>query len=486
MFEITDKKIVPPEPDEPNAGGFVTFEGRVRNTNEGRPVSTLEYEALPAVAINEGTALIEEASRKFGLIWAHAIHRVGKLELGEVAVWIGCGAPHRKEAFQACEYIIDELKHRLPIWKKEHYVDGPAEWVNLHQNPPGAQIFPSDVFDRQLLMPEVGPQGQAALQKAKVLVVGAGGLASSALPYLAAAGVGKIGIVEPDLLDLSNLHRQVLFGHGEVGRSKAQLAAAAIRKIHPFAQVEAFEERLSDKNVDRITSEFDIVVDGTDRFDAKFLMNDACQRLGLPLVQASIYRMEGLVQTILPGGPCLRCLWEEEPADGCVKTCSEAGVLGVVPGFFGIIQATEVIKLITGFELPLANHQLIADLRDYSIRKIARTHREGCLCQSSPSWEPNVVCLPWEVSSDEVKGWSEPFACFDLREETESRNELQLGQQMWKYTPLSTFQPETVASHAQKILLVCASGARSGRLAFRLREQGFSHVYSLKCGASKT
>lgn len=482
MFQITHEPIIPAEPDDPTVGGIVTFEGRVRNLNEGRAVLALEYEAFQEMAATEGTSLLKEAKLKFGLDWVAATHRIGRLEIGETAVWIGCGSPHRKEAFLACEFIIDELKHRLPIWKREHYQDGSSDWVNLHRSPIGAKIVQSDVFARQIAMPEIGPGGQLALQNARVLVVGAGGLANSALPYLAGAGVGLIGIVEPELLEPSNLHRQVLFGHNDVGRSKAQLAAASIRRLHPFTQVEAMEVRLHLGNAEGIVSRYDVVVDGTDRFDAKFLMNDVCQRLGRPLVQASIHRLDGFVQTILPGGPCLRCQWENPPLDGCVNTCEEAGVLGVVPGFFGILQATETIKLITGMGEPLSRHQLLADLRDFFCQRIARNPKPGCICSEAPGWHPIQTTLYWEVTAEAVRAWTRPFTCIDLREEDESRQKIQLGQREWRRVPLSTFQPEQELEDLGDVLLVCATGGRSARMTSHLREQGFHQVFSLKGG----
>ena len=378
MFTLTSETIVPPRADIESAGGFVTFEGRVRAKNEGRAVEFLEYEAYEDLALSAGTALVEEAKKKFGLDWAFAVHRVGKLDLGEVAIWIGCAAAHRKEAFLACEFLIDEMKRRVPIWKKEHYVDGDSEWVNLGQQATPDVLVRSDVFARQIVMPEVGPAGQIALQQARVLMVGAGGLASSALPYLAGAGIGSIGIVEPGLLEASNLHRQVLFGSDDLGRSKARLAAESMRRLHPFVETEVIEEYLDASNAEQIVSSYDVVIDGTDRFDAKFLMNDVCVQLGKPLVQASIYRFDGYVQTILPGGPCLRCQWPEAPTDGCVSTCSEAGVLGVVPGLFGVLQATEVLKILLGFGNPLSRDQLFLDLEGPTFQKIRRTRRPGC------------------------------------------------------------------------------------------------------------
>ncbi|MBX3097239.1 MAG: ThiF family adenylyltransferase [Fimbriimonadaceae bacterium] len=482
MFQITDQPIVPPTPNCPTAGGFVTFEGRVRAMNEGRPVQFLEYEAFDEMAMAEGTALVEGAKLRFGLEWAQAIHRVGKLEIGEIAVWIGCGAAHRKEAFLACEFLIDELKHRLPIWKKEHYADGPSEWVNLRRESTGGQLTRSDVFARQIVMPEIGPAGQIALQNARVLVVGAGGLACSALPYLAAAGVGTIGIVEPDLLEPSNLHRQALYGFEGIGRSKARLAAEAIRRLHPFIQIEVFEERLCPDNAERIIAPFDIVVDGTDRFDAKFLMNDACQKFGKPLVQASIYRMEGYIQTILPGGPCLRCQWPTEPVDGCVSTCEEAGVLGVVPGLLGVMQAAEVIKIRLGIQDISSHSQVLVDLRDFATQKIVRTKRADCPSCQVPLRKLEPMKLAWEVSTEEVKQWTEQFICVDLRGETRSDSKIALGQLESIAAPLNLIDDLLELQKTKRLLLVCAKGRRSGMVVYRLLEKSATNVYSLRGG----
>lgn len=481
MFQITDQPIVPPTPDCPTAGGFVTFEGRVRTMNEGRPVQFLEYEAYGELASSEGNNLLEEAKTRYGLEWVYASHRVGMLEIGDMAVWIGCGAVHRKEAFEACEFLIEEMKKRLPIWKKEHYADGPSKWVNLKQETPVDKLQKSDFFARQLVMPEVGPTGQVALGKARVLIVGAGGLANGALPYLAAAGVGTIGIVEPDLLEASNLHRQVLYGHQDLGRSKVRLAAESLRRMHPFVDVEVYEERLTPDNASRIIERFDIVVDCTDRFDVKFLMNDVCQTLGRPLVQASIYRFDGYLQTILPGGPCLRCQWSDEPIDGCVETCAEAGVLGVVPGFFGILQATEVLKLILGVGECLSETQLLVDLRDLSVQKMLRKLRAGCICCASGVSELQKPTADIEVTVDDVLAWTKPFICLDLREADEPRPVLDLGQVEWRSTPLSGFQPSRDIDPAMRTVLVCASGGRSGRLAYQLREMNLQ-TYSLRGG----
>lgn len=482
MFRLSSTTICPPSLDCLTAGGFVTFEGKVRTQNEGRPVEFLEYEAFEEMAETEGRKLLQEAKDRFGLEWVEAVHRVGKLAIGETAVWIGCAAAHRKEAFLACEFLIDELKHRLPIWKKEHYSDGPSEWVNLQSASNAKQLSQSELAARQIVLPEVGPAGQEALSRARVVVVGAGGLAATILPYLAGAGIGTLGIVEPDVLEVSNLHRQILFGHADLGRSKARLAAEFLHRLHPHIKTVVYEERLTAENAPRILGEFDIVVDGTDSLEAKFAMNDACQALSLPLVQASIYQFEGYVQTILPGGPCLRCLWPEAPAEGCVGTCAQAGVLGVTPGFFGLLQANEVLKLILGFGEVLSDRQLLVDLRDGSTQSLLRTRRNNCCCSSAKPWAGFSRALHWEVDTDQVRNWKEPFVCLDLREEDEPDGQIELGQVAWIRTPLSRFEPTSALVAGQRTLLVCATGGRSGVLAMRLREENILGAYSLKGG----
>src|SRR5687767_5633111 len=212
----------------PDAGGFASFEGRVRNANEGRAVTALEYEAFEELAVAEGARIVEDAIGRHGALAARCVHRLGRLEVGDVAVWIGAVAPHRAEAFAACRDIIDAVKHRLPIWKKEHYADGDSGWVNC-AHPEGTHVRPC-AFDyaRQAALPEVGARGQARLAESTVLVVGAGGLGCAALASLAGAGVGELLIVDHDRVQASNLHRQPLFTVADVGRPKAEAAAGRL------------------------------------------------------------------------------------------------------------------------------------------------------------------------------------------------------------------------------------------------------------------
>jgi molybdopterin/thiamine biosynthesis adenylyltransferase len=271
------------------------------------------------------------------------IHRVGTLGIGETAVWIGVAAPHRKEAFRACEFIIDELKVRVPIWKREHYADGDSDWLGI------ADSSGEGRFARQMAIPEVGEEGQRKLANASILVVGAGGLGCGSLPYLAASGIGKITICDHDRVEESNLHRQVLYGPANCGHKKAPLAAALSRRLSPTTEVAGIDERLAGGNVDRLVQGQTLVIDGTDNFAAKFLINDACVLGGKPYSHGGILQFDGQTMTVRPGeSPCYRCIFPAPPPKDAIPTCSQAGVIGVLPGVIGTIQATEAIKFLLG------------------------------------------------------------------------------------------------------------------------------------------
>jgi adenylyltransferase/sulfurtransferase len=218
-------------------------------------------------------------------------------------------------------------------------------------DPPETPLDPREVarYGRHLVLPEVGVEGQLRLRAARVLVVGAGGLGSPLALYLAAAGVGRIGLVDFDTVDLSNLQRQILYGTADVGRPKLAAAAARLHDVNPHVVVQAHDARLDASNALEIVPDYDIVVDGTDNFPTRYLVNDACVLAGKPNVHGSIFRFEGQVSLFWPGhGPCYRCLFPEPPPPGAVPNCAEGGVLGVLPGIIGALQATETIKWILG------------------------------------------------------------------------------------------------------------------------------------------
>lgn len=245
-------------------------------------------------------------------------------------------------------------------------------------------------YARHIVLPEVGGVGQEKLLKARVLVVGAGGLGAPLLLYLAAAGVGTIGVVDDDVVDLSNLQRQVIHGTGRIGTPKVESAAAAVREVNPEVELTAHRTRLSAANVDELIGGYDVVADGTDNFDTRFLVNDACHLAGKTLVSAAILRFEGQIATFRSGlgvgDPCYRCLYREPPPPGLVPSCSEGGVLGALAGAVGSLQAVEVLKEIMGIGDSLAGWLMIYDALAASFQKMKLPRDPGCpLCGDAPT-----------------------------------------------------------------------------------------------------
>src|SRR5262245_30611874 len=372
---------------DPGAGGFAAFEGWVRNRNEGKVVTRLEYEAFEALAVKEGERIVEEARQRFPILRAACVHRIGALEIGELAVWVGVSAPHRDEAFAACRYIIDEVKHRVPIWKKEHYLDGDSGWVNCercaaHEHD---EVARPD-YSRQIALKEIGAAGQARLQASRVLVIGAGGLGVPVLAYLAGAGVGTIGIVDGDVLEASNLHRQPLYALSDVGKPKAALAAERLRALNPEVTIHIHGERFSAANAASLLADYDLAVDCTDNFASKFLLNDACVLGGKPAIFASVYQYEGQLQVYRPADPetaCLRCLWPEATQDGIVGNCAEAGVLGPVPGVLGSLEALEALKFLLGLKGLDANELLLFDLVTLTTQRLRAKRAAACVAHAN-------------------------------------------------------------------------------------------------------
>ncbi|MBL8604991.1 MAG: molybdopterin-synthase adenylyltransferase MoeB [Myxococcales bacterium] len=244
-----------------------------------------------------------------------------------------------------------------------------------------------DRYSRHLLLPEVGEKGQAALLDAKVLLLGAGGLGSPSALYLAAAGVGTLGIVDPDTVDASNLQRQVIHATSRVGQPKVDSAEFALRELNPDVKVVKYQERLTSENIDRIFEGYDVIVDGCDNFPTRYLVNDASVMKNKPVVHGSIFRFEGQVTTFVPRvGPCYRCLYPQPPPPELAPSCQEAGVLGVLPGIIGVIQATEAIKLILKKGQPLVGRLLTYDSLGMKFRELKlRRDKECPMCGEAPS-----------------------------------------------------------------------------------------------------
>lgn len=473
MFGIVREPIVGPLLSvEVASGGLVVFEGLVRITNEGRQVEALEYEAFDELAVSEGERILEEARARFPIDSVSCVHRVGMLALGEVAIRVEVASGHRREAFEACEFVVDETKRRVPIWKKEHYVDGATDW--LHADGRRA-ITPEAFFARQVRVPEIGSAGQERLGASRVLVVGAGGLGSPALTYLAATGVGTITIVDGDTVEPSNLHRQPLYGWADVGRPKARLAAERLHRLNPFVQINVVAERLTEGNVEELVASHDLVLDGTDNFATKLLLNDVCLANAKPLVVASIHRWDGQIVVVAPQGPCLRCLWPTPPPDGCVGTCADDGVLGAVPGVFGSLQAIEAVKSLV--EMPTtAGSVVLFDLRTLSTESFRLPKDPACpSCGAEPKSWRELRRAEGEVLPTDAR---EDYLLVDIREPDEVAEQAIPGAFLM---PLSVFDANALP-HAEQVLLVCRSGARSGKLMRRLRDAGDPRFFTLVGG----
>jgi molybdopterin/thiamine biosynthesis adenylyltransferase/molybdopterin synthase catalytic subunit/rhodanese-related sulfurtransferase len=490
------------------AGGFVSFEGWVRNANEGHDVTALDYEVFRDLAVVEGARILEEAVQKFGLRDARAVHREGKLAIGDCAVWVGITARHRGEAFEACRFVIDEIKHRLPVWKKEYYVGLEPQWVNCqHTHHPEAKpaVSASDYYARQMRLPELGAEGQAKLGKAKILVVGIGGLGSAAAIALAGSGIGTIGLADHDVLSASNLHRQLIYSATDIGQPKADLAAARLRALNPLIEVETHAEKVTAENVEALFARYDLVLDCTDNFTAKYLLNDAAILFGKPVVQASIYRFEGQLLTIdgASTSGCLRCLFPEPPPAGAIGDCAETGVLGAVPALFGTLQASEAIKRILGLET--LDDLLMFDLLSLESRKIARMRDENCaLCGAHPFIRhpgesrdlPPIIPEDPGVRRDDDMGGDDidfivqpdetgetlrgRFTFIDVREDWELEMHPVPDA---LHMPTSAFDLSLLTKSVDEpLLLICAKGVRSRAAAEYLRRAGWARAYNLVGG----
>lgn len=242
-------------------------------------------------------------------------------------------------------------------------------------------------YSRHIILPEVGGKGQKKISGAKVFIIGAGGLGCPVGYYLTAAGVGTIALMDNDVVELSNLQRQIAHSVKTLGFNKADSAKNTFESLNPDVNVIAIRDRINNKNILEIIKDYDIIVDGSDNFPTRYLVNDACVMLKKPLVSGAILRFEGQVTTILPGdGPCYRCLFEEPPPPGLVPSCQEAGVLGVLPGVIGALQATEVLKIILGKGSPLKGQLLIYDALETNFRKVKIPKNPGCpVCGENPT-----------------------------------------------------------------------------------------------------
>ena len=482
-----------------SCGGFASFEGWVRNHNEGQAVTRLEYEAFAELAEKEGARIVAAAIEQFGVTRAACVHRLGSLALGDVAVWVGASAAHRDEAFRACRFIIDEVKHRLPIWKKETYANGDSGWVNCercaapaHQEHSHEHFVertdvatPTPDYSRQIALREVGPEGQARLRSAAVLVVGAGGLGVPVLQYLAGAGIGRLGIVDSDRLEPSNLHRQTWYALADCGREKSTLAAARVRALNPDVRVESHALRFDAGNAERLSAGYDLILDCSDNFTTKFLLNDLALRVRKPVLFASVYQYEGQLQMVRgdDASPCLRCVWPEATRDGLVGNCAETGVLGPVPGVFGSLQALEALKFLLGLPGLTPNEMLIFDLVTLSTQRLRARRAADCAAHAHAQAPAPALPESLEVQfATLAAAQSAGFTLVDVRDSRELAAE-PLPAHPSLHMPATKLLTDAAALDLEaRYLLVCATGKRSAAAADLLRSQGFRECRSLRGG----
>jgi adenylyltransferase/sulfurtransferase len=339
-------------------------------------------------------------------------------------------------------------------------------------------------YSRQTLLKEIGSRGQARLGRASVLIVGAGGLGSPVLQYLAGAGVGRLGIVDADVLDPSNLHRQPIYALADAGKPKVELARAAIAAINPTVSVEVFAERLTAANAVELIGRHDLVIDCSDNFRTKYTINDAAVLAQRPAVFASVYQYEGQLQVYkpAPGHACLRCLWPEATQDGVVGNCAEAGVLGPVPGTFGAMQALLAIKILLDMSGQLAGELLLLDFNNFSSQKLKAPRRAACAapqCALIKRMELDATDI--ELSFSSLDAAAQDYELVDIR----TAAEVAAQPTSARHVPMGELLDNPgVLSSERKSLLVCASGKRSTAAARELRRRGIV-VHSLAGGLQR-
>ncbi|HTF32146.1 MAG TPA: molybdopterin-synthase adenylyltransferase MoeB [Myxococcota bacterium] len=354
-------------------------------------------------------------------------------------------------------------------------------------------------YRRHLTLPEIGLDGQHKLLGARILLIGVGGLGCPVAQYLAAAGVGSLGLVDPDRVDASNLQRQVLYGTGDLGRLKVEVARERIAGMNPDVRVELFDTRLTSENALDLLRGWDLIVDGSDNFPTRYLANDACVLLDKPNVHGSVYRFEGQA-TVFDArrGPCYRCLFPEPPPPGQMPSCAEAGVLGVLPGLVAMIQATEAIKLVTGIGEPLVGRLLQLDALEMSFSEYRLRKDPECpVCGEHPTVTKlidyegfcgihhGVIPAIAELSASDLHTMrlrGEDFLLLDVREPSEAALAHIEGARLLPLGELEGRFGELTAWKERPIVVHCHHGGRSARACALLQEKGFAQVSNLRGG----
>ncbi|MEO6874269.1 MAG: ThiF family adenylyltransferase [Opitutaceae bacterium] len=490
MFELTNQLIdsaaLRARLARPEAGALVVFEGWVRNHHAGRPVSRLEYEAFDELARLEGDAITSETQEEHPGCTVLCVHRTGSLGIGELAVWIGVASPHRHAAFLACRQVIEEIKRRLPVWKKEHHSGNLAEWVNCTTEATANRLGAENYYERQTSLPEVGAAGQTALAAASVLVVGVGGLGCPAALYLATSGVGRLTLADAGRVEVSNLHRQILFTADDVGAAKATVAAARLRAQNPLVRIEAHAADVTPANVRALVTGRTVVLDCTDNFATRFLLHDACRFAGVPLVSAAVYRFEGELNIFQPHATgCLHCVWSGRPAGEleAVANCAGAPVFAPAVGVLGLMQAAETLKIILGLADPAAARQSrLVNLLDGSMQSIERLADPSCPVCGNPVASPSAKSGPLDASplvltAEQLVALG-PVQTIALLEPGETLDAVTASAHTIAVPMGDLVRIRELAAQGPTVL-TCRHGLRSVALARLLRVEGNRRIYAL-------
>lgn len=454
MFSLSDDKIDQPQLLKSlstlQSGGVVIFEGKVRDHNQGLKVSSLEYQVYEELALKEGAKIINEAYKKFNIHNIKAVHTYGHLQLGDTAVWIGVEAAHRDDAFKACRFIIDQIKLRLPIWKKEHYVDDQSKWVFCKDHHHHVHLCEHEYYSKQSTLVE-----QDILKKSKVLLIGVGGLGSGSLPALVSAGVGHIRIVDFDLVSASNLHRQVLYDVQSLGERKVDIAKFKMQALNPFITIEPIPKRIDENNYEELFSDIDFVLDCTDNLWTKMLIHDACHKLRIPFISSSIYKYFGKMRTFNPGHGCLRCDSAfENLSDEMLGNCNDVGVLGASVLSLGSLMAQEAIHFLQKNHNNSLEHTIFFDFESLSMTKFKNFKNHNCLtCKGDIKIDRQNFYLTHQEAT--LQGA--------------------------RFYHVDEFDLELLKNEYNKpIVLSCKRGIRAMALVKRLRSEGHESVFALK------
>jgi sulfur-carrier protein adenylyltransferase/sulfurtransferase len=434
------------------AGALVTFEGWVRDHNEGHDVSSLEYQIYHELAQKEGERILNEATEKFNLHKIVCIHREGHLNLSDIAVWIGAIASHREDAFRATRYVIDEVKHRLPIWKKEHYLNRPSDWVQCQHHHHHVHFSEKEYYPKQAKLVD-----QEKLKNSKVMVVGAGGLGSTVLTHLARAGVGELHFLDFDKVSITNLHRQTLYTIQDVGEKKTQIASVKLKSMNPFIHIHGLDLRLDEMNATDILMGFDLIIDTTDNLRTKALIHDVSFKLKIPFISASLYQNEGVLRTFdsRKNLGCLYCHTPERTSDSLIGNCNDEGVLGAHVSILGSLEASEALEyLLQDFNQSLT-HSFYYDFKNLSVMKIKNTKT----CNNCEE-QMNITKNELEITKEELNF---PHTLIDVR--------------LHSIKDLTSF-----AHDPNPVILYCSKGNQSLSMCEHFRSRGFDHFYSLKGG----